>query len=58
MNRLWLRNAEKLTFVDPTPYLIQLRRIEIEIALCDAPSQVKDVLNNSVSRVLRRGAFS
>lgn len=48
MNRLWLRNAEKLTFVDPTPYLIQLRRLEIDIALSDVPPIVKALRTNSL----------
>lgn len=48
MNRLWLRAAEKLTFVDPRPFLVQLRRVEIEIALSDAQPKVKALRTNSL----------
>ena len=48
MNRLWLRAAEKLTFVDPTPYLVQLRHVEIESALSDAQPKVKALRTNSL----------
>jgi len=51
MNHLWLRTAEKLTFVDPTPYLIQLRRVEIEVALSDTPPKIKALRTNSLKAV-------
>ncbi len=46
MNRLWLRAAEKLTFHDPTKYLMQLRRLETEIALSNAEPKIKALRTN------------
>lgn len=48
MNQLWLRAASKLTFVDPVPYLVQLRRVQIEIAISDAQPKVKALRTNSL----------
>lgn len=51
MNRLWLRNAEKLHFFDPTPHLVKLRSHEIAMALSDAPPKRKALRTNDLKPV-------
>jgi hypothetical protein len=48
MNRIWLRTVEKLTFEDPVPYLIQLRRREITVALSDMRPEEKAMRTNDL----------
>lgn len=59
MDRLWLRSVEKLNFVDPAPFLVRLRHLEIEVALSDADPKVKALRTNSlkVSREQREAAL-
>lgn len=48
MDRILLRAAEKLTYVDPASYLMRLRRLEIEIAASDTPPKVKALRTNDL----------
>ena len=59
MNRLWLRTAEKLNYVDPTVYLRLLRTSEIKIALSDTQPKVRSLRTNSlkVAREQREAAL-
>jgi hypothetical protein len=48
MNRPWLRAAQKLRFRDPHSFLVNLRRLEVEIALSDTPSRIKSLRTNGL----------
>lgn len=48
MDRILLRAAEKLTYVDPAIYLMRLRRLEIEIAASDTPPKVTALRTNDL----------
>ena len=48
MNRPWLRVAGKLQFRDPRSFLVNLRRLEVEIALSDTPSRIKSLRTNGL----------
>lgn len=52
MDRPWLRTVRKLQFKDPRNFLVNLRRLEIEVALSDTPSRIKSLRTNGL-KVLR-----
>lgn len=54
MNRPWLRAAQKLQFRDPHSFLVNLRKLEIEIALSDIPSRIKSLRTNGLKEARER----
>lgn len=59
MDRAWLHSAQKLEFRNPVPFLINLRKLEIEIAASDTPKKVKNLRTNELKelRELREAAI-
>lgn len=54
MNRPWLRAAQKLQFRDPHSFLVNLRKLEVEIALTDTPSRIKLLRTNGLKEARER----
>ena len=50
MDRPWLRAAQKLSFKDPRPFLVNLRRIELDLAQSDTPDKVKHLRTNGLKQ--------
>lgn len=50
MDRPWLRAAQKLKYKDPRPFLINLRKIELELAESATPDKVKNLRTNGLKQ--------
>ena len=48
MNATRLRAAQKLQFREPHSFLLDLRRLEVEVALSDTPSRIKSLRTNGL----------
>ena len=46
MDKIWLRTAEKLIYVDPVTYLIKMQRLEIVVNRSDLDAKVKALRMN------------
>lgn len=59
MDRAWLRYAQTLRYQDPAPFLVNLRRIERDVAACDLPEKIKQLRTNDLKpmRELREAAI-
>lgn len=54
MDRSWLRTVKNSEFRDPTRFLVDLRRLEIEIAQSDTPARVKALRTNGLKEAKER----
>lgn len=59
MDRAWLRAAQKLEFRDPVPLLVNLRKVEIELAARNVPEKIRNLRTNELKewRELRDAAL-
>lgn len=48
MDRPWLRAAQRLKYKDPRPFLINLRKIELELSQSATPDKIKNLRTNGL----------
>ncbi len=48
MDRPWLRVAQKLQFKDPARFLVDLRRLEVQLAKTSMPDRIRTLRTNSL----------
>ena len=54
MNRPLLRTLQNIRFVDPRSFLVNLRKLEVEVAQSDMPSQTKSLRTNPLKETRER----
>ncbi len=54
MNLPLLRTFQNMRFVDPRSFLVNLRKLEIEVAQTDMPSQIKSLRTNPLKKTRER----
>jgi hypothetical protein len=50
MNRQWLRTARNLQYRDPHSFLVNLRKLEVELALSNTPSRISSLRTNGLKK--------
>ena len=50
MNRQWLRTARNLQYRDPHSFLVNLRKLEVELALSNSPSRISSLRTNELKK--------